>query len=126
MSIVAKGVAGELNQKLSSKLTDKINKRPTKSLTAFNEYLQGKQLLQTRTKEKIEASIVKFNKAIELDNDFADAYTDKAVAYYLMGEDQFMEVENAYKMSEKNALTSIRLDSENGRAYAVLGNRPLS
>ena len=122
MSIVAKEVAGELNQKLSSKLTDKINKRPTKSLTAFNEYLQGKQLLQTRTKEKIEASIVKFNKAIELDNDFADAYTDKAVAYYLMGEDQFMEVENAYKMSEKNALTSIRLDSENGRAYAVLGN----
>ena len=57
-----------------------------------------------------------------MDNDFADAYTDKAVAYYLMGEDQLMEVENAYKMSEKNALTSVRLDSENGRAYAVLGN----
>ena len=122
MSIVAKEVAGELNQKLSSKLTDKIDKKPTKSLTAYNEYLQGKQLLQTRTKEKIEASIEKFSKAIELDNDFADAYTDKAVAYYLMGEDQLMEVENAYKMSEKNALTSVRLDSENGRAYAVLGN----
>ncbi len=122
MSIVAKEVAGELNQKLSNKLNDKLDKRPTKSLTAYNEYLQGQQLLQTRTKEKIEASIVKFDKAIELDNDFADAYTDKALAYFVMGEDQFMDVETAYKISEKNALTSIRLDSENGRAYAVLGN----
>lgn len=122
MSVVAKEVAGELNQKLSSKLNDKLNKRPTKSLAAYNEYLQAKHLLQTRTKEKIEASIEKFSHAIELDKDFADAYTDKALAYNLMGEEQFMDVETAYKMSEKNALTSIRLDSENGRAYAVLGN----
>ncbi len=122
MSVVAKEVAGELNQKLSSKISDKLDKRPTKSLSSYNEYLQAKQLLETRTKEKIEASIVKFSNAIELDKDFADAYTDRAVAYFVMGEDQFMDVETAYKISEKNALTSIRLDSENGRAYAVLGN----
>ncbi len=122
MSMVAKEVAAELKQKLSSKLADRLDKRPTKSLAAYNEYLQGKQLLISRTKEKVEASIVKFSKAIELDADFSVAYTDRAVAYYMMGEDQYMDVETAYKMSEKNALTSIRLDAENGRAYAVLGN----
>ncbi len=121
MSKVAKEVATELHQKLSNSLTDKLDKIPTKNLVAYNEYLQGNQLLQTRIKEKVEASLVKFSKAIELDPNFADAFTNKAVAYYIMGEDQLMDVESAYKMSEKNALTAIRLDAENGRAYAVLG-----
>ncbi len=121
MSKVAKEVATELHQKLSNSLTDKLDKIPTKNLVAYNEYLQGNQLLQTRIKEKVEASLVKFSKAIELDPNFADAFTNKAVAYYMMGEDQLMDVESAYKMSEKNALTAIRLDAENGRAYAVLG-----
>ena len=90
--------------------------------SAYNDFLQGQQLVQTRTKEKIEASsITKFDDAIKLDPVFADAYANKAVAYFLMGEDQLMDVETAYKMAEKNALTAIRIDTENGRAYAVLG-----
>ncbi|NBB18412.1 helix-turn-helix domain-containing protein [Runella sp. CRIBMP] len=117
MNTVSKEVAVELNQKL----TQKLDKTPTQSLPAYNQYLQGRQLLQTRTKEKMEAGITKFDKAIELDASFSDAYADKAIAYFLMGDDQFMEVETAYKMAEKNALTAIRLDAENGRAYAVLG-----
>ena len=122
MNTIAKEVASELNQKLVGKFSDKLDKIPTKSLSAYNEYLLGKQLLQTRTKEKIEASILKFGKAIDIDKGFADAYAERAIAYFLMGEDQFMDVETAYKISEKNALTSIRLNAENGRAYAVLGN----
>ncbi len=122
MNTISKEVASELNQKLIGKFSDKLDKIPTKNLSAYNEYLLGKQLLQTRTKEKIKASILKFGKAIDIDKGFADAYTERAIAYFLMGEDQFMDVETAYKMSEKNALTSIRLNAENGRAYAVLGN----
>uniref|UniRef100_UPI0037518CAC tetratricopeptide repeat protein n=1 Tax=Emticicia sp. TaxID=1930953 RepID=UPI0037518CAC len=76
-----------------------------------NDFLQGQQLVQTRTKEKIEASITKFDDAIKLDPVFADAYANKAVAYFLMGEDQLMDVETSYKMAEKNALTAIRIDT---------------
>ena len=119
MNSVSKEVAGELNKKLNS--SPKLDKTLTTSLAAYNEFLQGQHLLQTRTKEKIEASIIKFSDAIKLDPAFADAYTNKAVAYFLMGEDQLMDVETAYKMAESNALTAIRLDTDNGRAYAVLG-----
>ncbi len=119
---VAKEVVGELNQKLSTDFNKKTDKIPTKSIAAYNEYLQGKQLLQTREKEKLEASVIKFNNAIEFDPKFADAYASKATVYYLLGDDQLMDVQLGYKMAERNALTSIRLDAENGTAYAVLGN----
>uniref|UniRef100_UPI003751A9C9 FlgO family outer membrane protein n=1 Tax=Emticicia sp. TaxID=1930953 RepID=UPI003751A9C9 len=111
MNTVSKEVAGELNHKLSGGLVNKLNKFPTKNLAAYNDFLQGQQLVQTRTKEKIEASITKFDDAIKLDPVFADAYANKAVAYFLMGEDQLMDVETSYKMAEKNALTAIRIDT---------------
>ncbi len=112
----------ELNQKLNSNLTNKLEKKPTQNLAAYNDFLQGQQLLQTRISEKVEVSITKFDHAIKLDPNFADAYTNQSIAYFLMAEEQFMDVETAYKMSEKYALIAIRLDAENGRAYAVLGN----
>ncbi len=120
MSKVAKEVAGELNQKLSRGLADKIDKSPTKNLAAYNEYLRGKQLLQTRVMEKIEASIVKFSNAITLDSTFADAFVNEALAYFLLSEDQIIDEQTGYKLAEKNALTAIRIDSENGLAYAIL------
>lgn len=122
MNTVAKSIVGELNQKLSSGQMDKLNKIPTRSLDAYNEYLQGQQLLQTRIQEKMEASIIKSSNAIKLDSGFADAYTNIALAYFILGEDQFMDVQTAIRLAERNALTAIRLDSENGRAYAILAN----
>jgi adenylate cyclase len=122
MNTVSKSVVGELNQKLSNGQIDKLNKIPTKSLEAYNEYLQGQQLLQTRTIEKMQASIINASNAIKLDSEFADAYTNIATAYFILGEDQFMDSQTATRLAEKNALTAIRLDAENGRAYAILGN----
>lgn len=120
MSKVAKEVAGELNQKLNAELTDKIAKSPTKNLAAYNAYLQGQQLVQTRTKDKLEAGLTKFNQAIELDPEFASAYANRASAYFLMVASKYIDIQLGYKMAEQNALTAIRLDAENSLAYAVL------
>ncbi|MEZ4903023.1 MAG: tetratricopeptide repeat protein [Spirosomataceae bacterium] len=122
MNTVSKEVAEELNQKMSNSFQDKLAKKPTENLEAYNAFLQGQQLMQTRTKEKIEASITQFNHAIILDPSFANAFANRAIAYFLMGEDHNMDVQNAYKLAEKNALTAIKLDPQNGRSYAVLGN----
>lgn len=122
MNILTKSVADELNHKLSTGQLEKLNKIPTRNLAAYNEYLQGQQLLQTRTKEKMEASLIKANNAIKLDSGFADAYTIMATAYFILGEDQFIDFQTSIRLSEKSALTAIRLDAENGRAYAILAN----
>lgn len=120
MSKVAKEVAGELNQKLNTELADKIEKSPTKNLAAYNAYLQGKQLMQTRDKSKLEASILKFDHAIQIDSAFANAYANRASAYFLMVASRYIDEQLGYKMAEQNALTAIRLDTENSLAYAVM------
>lgn len=122
MSTVAKDMAVELNQKLNRGFKNKIDKIPTKSLTAYNEYLQGRELMETRDKGKLAASILKFDRAIRLDPDFADAYAERANAFYLSGDGHYIDLKKAEKMAESNALTTLRLDSDNSLAYGILAN----
>lgn len=122
MSTIAKEITKVLNQKLSTVQNNKFEKMPTQSLEAYNEFLQGQQLLKLRNVAKMEASVVKFDKAIELDPNFADAYAQKAVAYFVIGNNQLTNAESYYKIAERNALTAIKLDTENGKAYAVLAH----
>lgn len=122
MSTIAKEIANELNQKLSTAQNKKIERVPTTNLEAYNEYLKGKQLQLTRAKAGLEASIQRFDKAFALDPTFADAYSYKASSYYLLGSLDYMDLQKSYQMAEKNALTAIRLDENNGMAYAILAN----
>jgi TolB-like protein/AraC-like DNA-binding protein len=122
MNGVSKEIATELNQKLNTAQKKKLEKIPTQSLEAYNEYLQGKELLQTRTKEKIEASLLRFDEAIRLDSTFADAYSQKANTYFLLLDAQYMNIQEGYKLVESYAFTAIKLDNENAFAYATLAN----
>jgi TolB-like protein/AraC-like DNA-binding protein/Tfp pilus assembly protein PilF len=122
MSTVAKEIAAELNQELSTAQSKKIDRAPTANLEAYNEYLKGKQLQLTRAKAGLEASIQRFDNAYALDPTFADAYSYKASSYYLLGSLDYMDLQKSYQMAEKYALTAIRLEEGNGMAYAILAN----
>ncbi len=119
---VAKEIAVKLNQRLSTQLTNQLDKVLTTHPDANNEYLQGRQLLLTREKEKIEASLLKFDEAIAIDPNFSMAYANKASAYFALGDFQHMSLDSSFRLAEKAALTAIRIDSENGMAYGVLAN----
>jgi TolB-like protein/AraC-like DNA-binding protein len=120
MNKVAEEIAKELNLKLSASQTKSIEKQPTESVVAYNEYLQGIELIKTRKREKLEAGIVKFERAIALDPKFADAYAAKASVYFIMTGFNFINPKLSVKLAEKDALDAIRLDEKNGTAYAVL------
>jgi adenylate cyclase len=71
MNQVAKSIAAELRQKLSPALTKAIERMPTRNAQAYRTYLQGQLLVQSREKDKLEASIGQFDEAIALDPSFA-------------------------------------------------------
>jgi adenylate cyclase len=120
MNDVAKTVAQKLNQKLSQSTTRQIDKLPTRNWDAYSAYLEGQKLMQSREKAKLEASIRKFDQAIALDTSFADAYAYRASAYFITTNFHFMDQSAGVKMAEQSALDAIRLDADNGTAYAVL------
>ncbi|RCR67899.1 helix-turn-helix domain-containing protein [Larkinella punicea] len=119
-STVAKTIAGELNQQLSSIIRKKMDKAPTLNPTAMTEYLKGEYFLRTRTKEGLNNSLINLNRAIALDSGFAEAYASKAQVYFLYFEEGYADADSSMKRAEQNALTAIRLDSENANAFALL------
>lgn len=118
----AEEITNELTQELTQKLAPPPNQVPTDNVEAYQEYLKGKQLMLTRTQEKLEAAIGRFDRAIALDPNFAEAYAYKASAFHILGNSAFIENQLSIRMAENNALTAIRIDAKNGTAYAVLAN----
>ncbi len=119
---VAKEVSLELNQKLSHNFELQKNKKTTHSLIAYNEYLKGRQLILTRKKEPLLASVVHLNRAVQADPRFSDAFAQLSVAYHLMAENGVIPRDSSIKLGEQHALTAIRLDPNCGMAFAALAN----
>lgn len=94
----------------------------TQNPDAYNAYLKGHYLLRSRTKPNLDASLVQFNKAIALDSTFAEAYAGRAQNYYLFTSEGYLPETPSLNKAETNALKAIRLDPENGQAYATLAN----
>lgn len=117
---ITKEIVEVLSQQLSNIDTKQSNKIQTANTEAYNEYLQGRQLLATRTKEKIVASLEKMDKAIALDPSFADAYASKASAYFSLGNLNYISLDSSFRMAEQEALVAIRIDVANAEAYSLL------
>lgn len=122
MNDVARRIAQTLNQSLTDSESLRFSRLPTVNLDAFHEFQLGRQLMLSRKKNKLMASIVRFDRAIALDSSFADAYAYKASAYFILSSSDFMNVREGIRLAEQNALLAIRLDGTNGLAYATLAN----
>ena len=119
---IAQEVVAELNKKLNLPQKIQSNKVPTDNLEAYNLFLQGKRLVQDRDRNGMMAAINKFDAAIALDATFADVYSYKALDYFASGTMGFVDRVKGFRLAEQNALKAIRLDAQNGLAYAVLGS----
>jgi len=80
-SQVAQHIAASLQAKLSAAEKERIEQRPTKSLEAYDLYLEGRELYYRYHKEDNERSIEHFQKALHLDPNFALAHSGLADAY---------------------------------------------
>lgn len=119
---VAKDVSLELKQKLSENFERQKNKKTTHSLFAYNEYLKGRQLILSRKKEQLLASVVHLNRAVQADPEFSDAFAQLSVAYHLMAENRVIPRDSSIKLGERYALAAINLDPNCGMAFAALAN----
>jgi len=80
-SEIANEIATELKAILSPEEIEKINKKPTENIEAYSYYQQGNYYSPTSYSTNWETSIKLYEKAIELDPEFALAYTQIAYCY---------------------------------------------
>jgi len=108
---VAKIIADEIEAIITPEEEERINKIPTENLVAYDYFLKGLDLLykgmSTGSRYLMEDAIPYFKKAIEHDNEFARAYADIAIAYFLLDANQ----------AEKKYAVQINNNADNALLY---------
>jgi len=95
---VAKKIAAAIKAVVTPAELKQIEKLPTENLLAYDYYLKGLDLFHTRPKVGWEKAIPLFEKAIEQDPEFALAYANIAISYYLLEMAQ-LEKQNTEKIN---------------------------
>ena len=85
-SDISRMIANRLRATLTADEEQRLDTVPTQSIAALDSYFIGKQLLELRTLESLTAAIEHFERVVEIDPDFALAWSGLADAYMLLPE----------------------------------------
>jgi TolB-like protein/Tfp pilus assembly protein PilF len=119
-SDVAEKIANALQVELSPEEKERLEKKPTENLEAYNSYLRGRYFWNRRTEKGLNLAIDYFEKAIEQDPNYALAYVGLADSYNMLGSYELLEPNEAYPNARKAALRALDIDNTLGEAHASL------
>ena len=120
-SDVAKQIAVALEAEFSPEEQDRIERKPTGDLAAYDYYLKGREYILRYTKEDNERALGLYQKALEIDPDYALAHAGIANVYtnrcFRFG---FVPVwlDSAIAVAEK----ALSIDPDLAEAHLALGN----
>lgn len=117
-SEVSKKIADVLKAELLPEVAARINEKPTENMTAYQEYAQGRYLFEQRGMTNLWAAEKHFQKAIQLDSGFAEAYAGLAQMYTVIGTNDRSYLSKSKILADK----AIALDPALGDAFLALGS----
>jgi TolB-like protein len=79
---IAASVVGAIAPELERAEIERAKRKPTKDLNAYDYYLRAMENLHKGTREAIDEALALFDKAIQLDPDFASAYAMAAWCHF--------------------------------------------
>lgn len=116
-SKITENLATEIELPLTNKEKLKLKKRKSVDPGAYEAYLKGKYNMGLLTKEGIMASQDYFNKAIELDSEFAPAYAALAGVWGFLKQMNFVTADQAAPYFAPNLEKAKKLDSTLSEIY---------
>ncbi len=114
-------IAAALQATLSTEDEQRVNNIPTTNLEALEAYLRGRQLMASRDSEKLNQAAIQFDKAIELDPNFALAWVGVADSNRLRIRFSQAPREAALKIANAAVERALTIDDKLGEAYASRG-----
>ena len=98
-----------------------LARRPTENLEAWNLYLQGRYFWNKRTREGLETAIEYFERALELDPEYALAWVGVADSYSILATWGYMSPEEALGKASVAATKALQIDETLGEAHIAMG-----
>ena len=120
---IAEDIGRKLRLKLTGEDKKKLAKHYTDNAEAYQLYLKGRYFVTTKRTEKfIKKGIGLFQKAIDLDPNYALAYSGIAEAYgFLASSTGGWAPHKAYPKAKAAALKALEIDDRLAEAYCSLG-----
>ena len=117
---IATKLASELKGGLDAAETRQLAQKATENPEAQAEYQAGRREWNKRSKEGFDKAIKHFEKAIELDPNYADPHAGLADTYGLLPIYNFAEPKEAMPKAKSYAEEAIKLDPNLGSAYTSI------
>lgn len=119
---IARSVAEELKVILVGNDGDQLIEAPTTDQEAYRLYLQANALLARRVGNNIPRAVEIYREALNLDPEFARAWSALASAYAIQPDFNYdIDLQRAADQAREAAQRAIDLDPELAEPYAVLG-----
>jgi TolB-like protein/Flp pilus assembly protein TadD len=117
---ITQSITDSLRLELTGEERERIAKRYTESSEAFKAYARGQYLWNKRTQTDILKAIGYFNEALDIDPNYALAYTGLSLSYLLLPEYGNYLPKDGYQKAEEYALRALQIDSDLAEARTAL------
>jgi eukaryotic-like serine/threonine-protein kinase len=116
---IALAIAGELRLTLLGEEKGRLLKHHTADPAAYDLFLRGRFFLYKYTEADLRRSLEFFDRAINVDSNFASAYYGIAMAWSMLA-DEWLAPHNAYGKALVAARQAIAIDSSDADGHAAL------
>jgi TolB-like protein/DNA-binding winged helix-turn-helix (wHTH) protein/Flp pilus assembly protein TadD len=121
-SRVARAIAGQIRATLNRQEQVALEKSKAVNPVAYEAYLKGRYFWNKRTGDGLRTAIKYFNRAIETDPTYAEAYSGLADSYALSGDWEYgvLSPQDAFRKAKAAATKALALDDSLGEAHTSL------
>jgi len=116
-SEISTKIAEALKATLSLEEQQRVNERPTEDLAAYSAFQRGRQLMARRTAETIDNALLEFQRAVELDPNFALAWVGIAETAMLALEYSDMKRPEVYRLAGEASEKALAINDQLGEAH---------
>lgn len=117
---VAESISGKVRVKLTPQQQSRFNDAPKVDPQAYQAYLAGTHV-DLSGYQGVKTSQSYFLKAIEVDPNFAPAYTGLAATHVLLAAQRWQSPRNAFPSAKQAVHKALELDDSNCEAHLLLG-----
>jgi TolB-like protein/Tfp pilus assembly protein PilF len=118
---IAHQICEKLQIELSASAQNRLRKRETQSIEAYQLFLKGQFFWNKRTEQAIKKAIGYFNEAIQRDPGYALAYAAIADAYIPLAYYTYLSPADAFPKARSAAVKALAIDETLADAHGVLG-----